>query len=170
MGGLQCVEVRPWVRVCGWGVGPACLEGVSEGSLCIEVGPWVGLWRGGGLELCSQEGGSEDRWLGPGAQQAPRCLSGQEKCWPHSLPFLHAPPPGLPHSHWTPNHGWVPLGVGIPPLPQGYWSHRSGLYFWSPFPPSHSLRTRVAGGGLSGQRIRTGISAGSRGPKWVGET
>ena len=25
---------------------------------------------------------------------------------------------GLPCPHWTSNHGWVPLGVGTPPLPQ----------------------------------------------------
>ena len=52
-----------------------------------------------------------------------------------------------------------------PATPQGCWSWRSGHYFCSPFPPSHSLRTCVAGGGLSGQRIRPRISAGSWGPK-----
>ena len=57
-----------------------------------------------------------------------------------------------------------------PATPQGCQSQRSGLYFCSPFPPSHSLRTRVAGGGLGGLRIRPGISAGSWGPKWAGET
>ena len=54
--------------------------------------------------------------------------------------------------------------------PLGCWSRRSGLYFCSPVPPSHSLRTCMAGGGLGGQRIRPGISAGSWGPKWAGET
>ena len=57
-----------------------------------------------------------------------------------------------------------------PATPQGCWSCRSDLYFCSPFPPSHSLRTRTAGRGLGGQRIRPGVSAGSRGPKWAGET
>ena len=28
---LQSLEVGPWVVVCGWGLGPAQLEGVSEG-------------------------------------------------------------------------------------------------------------------------------------------
>ena len=68
-----------------------------------------------------QEGGSEGRGLILGTQQPPWCLSEQGKCWPHSPPFLHAPPhlsQGLPHSCWTSNHGWVPLGVGTPPLPQ----------------------------------------------------
>ena len=69
-----------------------------------------------------QEGGSEGRGLGPGAQQASQCLSGQGKHWPHSLLFLHSLlhclPQGLPHRHWTPNRGWVPLGVGTPSLPQ----------------------------------------------------
>ena len=57
-----------------------------------------------------------------------------------------------------------------PATPQGCRSWRSGLYFCSPFPPSHSLRTRTAGGGLGGQRIRPGISAVSWGSKWAGET
>ena len=28
---FQSLEVGPWVRVCGWGLGPVRLEGVSEG-------------------------------------------------------------------------------------------------------------------------------------------
>ena len=33
--------------------------------------------------------------------------------------FLHpSPTQGLPRPRWTPNRGWVPLGVGTPPLPQ----------------------------------------------------
>ena len=54
--------------------------------------------------------------------------------------------------------------------PLGYWSRRSGLYFCSPFPPSHSLRIHPAGGDLGGQRIRPEISAGSRGPSGQGKT
>ena len=70
-----------------------------------------------------QEGGSEGRGLGPRAQQAPRCLSIQGTHWPCSLPFLCAPlphrlPQGLLRHRWTSNCGWVPLGVGTPPLPQ----------------------------------------------------
>ena len=49
-------------------------------------------------------------------------------------------------------------------------SQKSGLYFCSPFPPSHSLRTHVAGGRLGGQRIRPGISTSSWGSNWAGET
>ena len=57
-----------------------------------------------------------------------------------------------------------------PAAPQGCQSRRSGLYFCSPFPSSHSFRTRMAGGGLGGQRVRPRISAGSWGSKWAGET
>ena len=69
-----------------------------------------------------------------------------------------------------------PTGVGPagcrnssppPATPQGCRSWRSGLYFCSAFPPSHSLRTCTARGGLGGQRIRPGSSAGSQGPKWA---
>ena len=56
-----------------------------------------------------------------------------------------------------------------PSTPQGCQSQRSHLYFCSPFPPSHSLRTCMALGALGGQRIRPGISAGSWGHKWAGE-
>ena len=57
-----------------------------------------------------------------------------------------------------------------PDTPQRCWSLRSDLYFCSPFPPSHSLRTHTSGEGLSGQRIRPRISAGSWGSKWAVET
>ena len=74
------------------------------------------------MDSVRQEGGSEGRGLGPGAQQASWCLTGQGKRWSPSLPFLrtlsHCLPQGLPLRHWTPNCGWVPLGVGTPPLPQ----------------------------------------------------
>ena len=37
----------------------------------------------------------------------------------HSFaPLPHHLPQGLPHRWWTPTHGWVPLGVGTPSLPQ----------------------------------------------------
>ena len=121
-----------------------------------------------------QEGGSAGRGLGPGAQQAPRFLSGQGKHWLHSFVALpHRLPQGLPCRRWTPNRGWVPLGVGTPPLPQPPLRGAAPGFqplLLLPFPPSHSLRTHVAGGGLGGQRIRPGISAGSWGPKWPGES
>ena len=102
------------------GFRPSVLEGVSEGvSECR--GRTLGGSVGAGLGSAQQEGGSKGRGLGPGAQQASQCLSGQGKHWPHSLPFLRIPPhipQGLPHPGWTPKHGWVPLGVGTPPLPQ----------------------------------------------------
>ena len=68
------------------------------------------------------EGGSKGRGLGLGAQHSSRYLSGQGKQCPHSLPFPCAPPPpsppGSPCPHWTPNCGWVLVGVGTLPLPQ----------------------------------------------------
>ena len=57
-----------------------------------------------------------------------------------------------------------------PATPHGCRSCRPGLYFCSRFLPSRCFRTRMAGGGLGGQRIRPGISAASWGPKWAGET
>ena len=88
------------------------------------------------------------------------------------MPLPHPLPQGLPHHCWTPNCGWLPLGVGTPPLP----SHPSAVPVPKVQPlllqplPSHSLRTCAAGGGLSGQRIRPGISTGSWGSKGAGET
>ena len=125
-----------------------------------------------------QQGGSEGRGLGLGAQQAPWCLSGQGKSWPHSLLFLrttpHRLPQSLPHPCWTPNCGWVPLGVETPSLPQPHLRGSSlrGLAFTfaPPSLPSIPSGPTWLEGGLGGQRIRTGISAGFRGPTWVGET
>ena len=82
------------------------------------------------------------------------------------------PTNGLPHPHWTPNRGWVPLSVGTPPLPQpplrGAGPIGLAFTFAPPsLPPAPS--GPMAGGGLGGQRIRPGISAGSRVPKWARE-
>ena len=44
--GVQSLEVRHWVSVCGWGLGPAWLEGVSEcrgRALGGDVGVGLGL-------------------------------------------------------------------------------------------------------------------------------
>ena len=79
------------------GFRPSILQGVSE---CR--GRAMGGVSGQGLGCAGQEGGSEGRVLGLGAQQAPRCLNGQEKHWPCSLLFLRTPfplsPPGSPLS------------------------------------------------------------------------
>ena len=121
--GFPSLEVGPSVGVCVWGLGPARWSGSQRGSPSVEMGPWLGV-QGQGLGSARQEGGSAGRGLGPGAQQAPQCLSGQGKCWLRSLMFFRAPPTphcvpqGLPCRPWTPNRGWVPLGVGTPPLPQ----------------------------------------------------
>ena len=45
------MEVRPWVRVCGWGLGPTWLEGVSEGVSECRGGALDG-GVGAGLGLC----------------------------------------------------------------------------------------------------------------------
>ena len=89
------------------------------------------------------------------------------------MPLPHRLPQGLPHHCWTRNHGWVPLGTGTPPLPQpplrGAGPGGPAFTFAPPSlprTPSGPLRLDL----LSGQRIRPGISAGSWGPKWSGET
>ena len=103
------------------GFRPSTLVGVP-GCRGRALGGGVGR----GLGSVRQEGDSEGRGLGLGAQQASQYLSGQGKHWPHSLPFLRAPPPpsplGSPPLRWTPSR-WVPLGVGTPPSP----SHHSGV-------------------------------------------
>ena len=90
------------------------MEGVTE---CRGGALGGGQGQGRGLGSAWQEGGSEGRGLGPGAQQAPRCPSGQGEHWPCSFLFL-CPPKFSTHRCWTPNRRWVPLGVGTPPLPQ----------------------------------------------------
>ena len=90
-----------------------------------------------------------------------------------SVPLPHCLPQGLPRHRWTPNRGWVPLGVGTPPLTQpplrGAGPEVRPLLLL-PLPSLPLPQDRAAGGGLGGQRIRPGTSAGSWGPKWAGET
>ena len=43
---FRSLDVGPWVRVCGWGLGPVPWRGSQRGSLSVEVGPWVGVWEG----------------------------------------------------------------------------------------------------------------------------
>ena len=69
-----------------------------------------------------------------------------------AFPSVPPCPParGLPHPHWTPNHGWVPLGVGTPPLPQPPLRGAGpvGLYFiFAPpsLPPTPSGLARLEG-------------------------
>ena len=52
---FQSLEIRLWVRVCGWGLGPARLERISEGAskcrgraLAGGVGVGLGLCMAGG--------------------------------------------------------------------------------------------------------------------------
>ena len=153
------------------GFRPSTLEGVSEcrgGALGGGVGAGLGLCRAGGrlrrqsIRPRSPTGFPVPKWTGkalaafpsipscPSPTISPRVTAGPLTAWVGPTGCRNSSPP--------------------PAAPQGCRSHRPGLYFCSPFPPSYPLRTRVAGGGLGGQRIRPGISAGSRGPKWAGET
>ena len=65
-------------------------------------------------------------------------------------PLPHRLPQRLPHPSWTPNHGWVPLGVGSPPLPQpplrGAGPRGPAFTFAPPsLPPTSSGPTRLEG-------------------------
>ena len=66
------------------------------------------------------------------------------------MPLPHRLPKGLPCPCWTPNSGWVPLGLGTPPLPQpplrGAGPGRPAFTFASPsLPPTHSGTMRLEG-------------------------
>ena len=166
--GFRSLEVGPLVRVCGWGLGPARWPG----SPSVEVGPWVG-GVGAGLGLCTQEGGSEGRGSGPGAQQSSRCLSGQGTHWPCCLPFLHAPPPPSPPGS-PPQPGWVPLGVGTPPLPQPplRGAGPGGLAFtFAPpsLPPTPSGPAQLEGASV-GRGSGLGLQQAPRGPSGHGKS
>ena len=94
------------------------------------------------------------------------------------IPLRHPPrphqlPQGLPRRCWTPNRGRVPLGIGSPPLPQpplrGAGPGGAAFTFAPPsLPPTPSGPLQLDL--LGEQRIRPGISAGSWGSKWEGET
>ena len=170
------LEVRPWVRVCGWILGPVQLEGVSEGvSECRgrALGGGVGI----GLGLCMAEGRVQEKRIRSGSPtDSPvptltgKVLAAFPSVTPLPSPTISPTVSPIPAGPLT----WVgPTGCrnSSPPpaTPQGCRSQRSSLYFCLPYPPSHSLRTHRAGAGLGGQRIRPRISAGSRGPKWAGK-
>ena len=113
---FQSLQVSPWVRVYGWGLGPAQLEGVSQCSgRALGVGVGLGLCMAGGRLQ-----GQRIRPQSPTGSPVPKWTGKVLAAFP-SIPLCPAPhrlPHGLPHPRWTPNRGWVPLGVGTPPLPQ----------------------------------------------------
>ena len=86
-----------------------------------------------------------------------------------STPLPHHLPQGLPHCRWTPNCGWVLLGVGTPPLSQLPLRGAGPTFAPPSLPPTPSGPAQLEGAS-GGQRIRPRISAGSWGPKWAGET
>ena len=115
-----------------------------------------------------QEGGSQGRGLGLEAQQASQYLSGQGKCWLHCLLFLCTPPQGLLRCRW------VPLGVGIPPLPQlplrGAGAGGLAFTFAPPsLPPTPSVPSLLEGA-LVGRGSGPGSQQAPGGPRWAGET
>ena len=158
------------------GFRPSALEGVSEGVSECRGGAMGGV-QGRGLGSALQKGGSEGRGLGSGAQEAPQCLSGQGKHWPCSLPFLralpHHLPQGLPRPRWTPNCGWVLLGVGTPPLPQPplRGAGPGGPAFT--FAPPSLPHARSGSARLEGASVGRGSGPGSqqapRGPRGQGK-
>ena len=180
-GPLECgvPEFGGWTLSEGVWVGfrPSVLEGVSEGVYKCR-GRALGGGVGAGLGLCVAAGRLRGQRIRPGiptSSLVPKWTGKVLALFP-SVPLRPCPTISPRVSPVTAGpQPWVgPTGCRnsspSPVTPQGCLSQRSGLYFCSPSPPSHSLRTRVAGGGLGGQRIRPGISAGSLGPKWAGET
>ena len=138
----------------------------------LEVAPSEGVWVG--LGFCTAGARLQGQRIRPGS---PTGFPVPQWTGKALAAFLHAPtisPRVSPVTTAGPvtvgGSHWVSELLPSPIHPSGcqYW--RSGLYFCSPFPPSHSLRTCAAGEGLGGQRIRPRISAGSWGPKWAGET
>ena len=150
-----------------WGLGPACWRGSQRGSPSVDVGPWVGV-RGGAWALGGRrEALRAEDWAWEPIR-LPCAYVDRESAGP--IPFLsfaplpHRLPQRLPHPSWTPNHGWVPLGVGSPPLPQpplrGAGPRGPAFTFAPPYlPPTPSGPT--ARGGRSEER-RVGKECRSR--------
>ena len=99
------------------GFRPSALEGVSEcrgRALGGSVGAGLGLCTSGGslrgqrIRPGSPTGSPVPKWTGKALATFPSSSA----CPPHRLPQ------SFPCPCWTPNRGWVPLGVGIPLLPQ----------------------------------------------------
>ena len=102
------------------GLRPSSLEGVSEGvSKCR--GRALGGGVGAGLRLCVAGGrlrGQRIRSGSPTGFLVPQFTGKALALFCSFLPLSHHLPQGLPPHHWTPNCGWVPVGVGTPSLPQ----------------------------------------------------
>ena len=103
------------------GFRPSTLEGVSEGVPECR-GRALGRGAGVGLGLCTVGGrlqGQRFRNGNPTGSLVPKWTGKALAMFP-SIPPCRPPgsPMGSPPSPWKPNRGWVPLGVGTPPLPQ----------------------------------------------------
>ena len=120
-GPLECGVPESGCRALSEGVWmgfrPSSWEGVSEGR-----GGALGGGVGVGLGLCTAGGRLRGQRIRPGSPTgfpAPKWTGKALTSFP-SVPSRspHRLLQGLPHPRWTPNCGWVPLGVGTPSLPQ----------------------------------------------------
>ena len=154
------------------GFRPSMLEGASEcrgGALGGGVGAGLGLCAAGGrlqgqrIRPRSPAGSPVPKWTGKALAVFPSIPSTPSPTISPRASPVATGPLTMGGSRWvlellpSPSH---PSGVPVPEF-------RPLLLL--PL-PSLSLRTRMAGRGLGGQRIRPGISVGSWGPKWARET
>ena len=108
------------MRVCGWGLGPAWLEGFREGVSECRGGA-LGGGVGAGLGLCLAGGRLQGQRIRPGSpvgSLVPKWTGRAPAVFSSMPPHAHCLPQGLPGPRWTPNCVCVPLGVGTPLLPQ----------------------------------------------------
>ena len=129
---LWSLEVRPWVRVCGWGLGPAWLEGVSEGVSECRGGA-LGGGVGAGLGFCVEGGrlqGQRIRPRSPTGSLVPMWNVDRESAG--CIPFRSSMPP----SPW--------VSPRISPVPAGPLTVGGSCWVLELLPsPSHSSGVRV---------------------------
>ena len=144
------------MRGCGGGLGPARWRGFQRGSPSVEVGPWWGYRGGAGVlhgrkealraedSAGSPTGSLVPKWTGKALTASFRSSAAHPQCVSQ----------GVPCPHWTPNHGWVSLGLVTPPLPL------PPLRGAGPVGPVFTVAPPSLPPTLSG-------SAWLRGPRWV---
>ena len=140
------------MRLCGWGLGPACWKGCQRGvSKCR--GRALGGGIGAGLGFCAIGGRLQEqrfRHRSPTGPLVPKWESAGPVPFCSSVSLPHCLLQGLPHHRWTPKCGWVMLGVGTPPLPKPPLRHASpggpGFTFATPsLPPTPSGPAQLEG-------------------------